>query len=576
MENSLPIGWIEVPLEDCIEILDNFRIPVNSEERAKRKGDVPYYGATGQVGWIDSFLFDEELVLVGEDGAPFFDKTKNIAFIIKEKSWVNNHAHVIKAIKSLTSNSYVSYYLNSFDFTGFVHGMTRLKLTQEKLRKIPFPLAPLSEQMRIVAALDEYMESFQKAEKILAEIPPLLKEFRQKVLSEAVSGKLTVDWREKSKESTLVSKEEFERIRFEEYNKEIKDWDKKFRRIPNLPLIKILDNPDYVTSNWTTMTIESASIFIIDCLHSTPKFVEEGSYCIDTNCIERFKIVWENARFVDDNTFQDRISRLKPKAGDILFSREGTIGTVVYFKGEHDICLGQRMMMIRFASFLNPIFAQFFLASDFFINQYRPMIVGMAAQHLNIGDIRNLAITIPPIAEQIEIVSSLEALFNTANEIEAAYETAKAELKTLPQVLLSKAFKGELLPPSVSAAENGEQLLERIKIEKARLAMEKKIEKEQAVLTRSKTEKVEKITLFDQIESNFGQIDFTFKDLQKITKLPYEDLKTSVFTLLDPLDEKQTLFSSISSTLQMRFNDATKKLEFQLKENTVNDEVTTH
>jgi len=77
MRNSLqqyenhPPAWANLKLRDCIDILDNQRVPVNSEAREKRTGKVPYYGATGQVGWIDNFLFDEELLLLGEDGAPF-------------------------------------------------------------------------------------------------------------------------------------------------------------------------------------------------------------------------------------------------------------------------------------------------------------------------------------------------------------------------------------------------------------------------------------------------------------------------------------------------------------------------
>ena len=66
----LPEGWAESPLGDCVDILDNLRVPVNSDDRQGRQGTIPYYGATGQVGWIDNYLFDEELVLLGEDGAP--------------------------------------------------------------------------------------------------------------------------------------------------------------------------------------------------------------------------------------------------------------------------------------------------------------------------------------------------------------------------------------------------------------------------------------------------------------------------------------------------------------------------
>jgi len=102
-----PPGWTWTCLEDCVDILDSQRVPVSTKERKLRCRDktaaerFPHYGATGQVGWIDGYLFDEELILLGEDGAPFLDPSKDKAYIIRGKSWVNNHAHVLRAIEGL-------------------------------------------------------------------------------------------------------------------------------------------------------------------------------------------------------------------------------------------------------------------------------------------------------------------------------------------------------------------------------------------------------------------------------------------------------------------------------------------
>ncbi len=147
--SDLPKGWAEVALEKCVDVLDNERVPINSDERNKRIGKIPYYGATGQVGWIDDFLFDEELLLIGEDGAPFFEKSKSISYIISGESWVNNHAHVLRALTEITTNPFLKYYLNQFDFTDYVNGTTRLKLTQGSMKEIPVFLPPLNEQKRM-------------------------------------------------------------------------------------------------------------------------------------------------------------------------------------------------------------------------------------------------------------------------------------------------------------------------------------------------------------------------------------------------------------------------------------------
>src|SRR4051812_22814134 len=120
---ELPAGWVRAPLGDVVEVLDRLRVPINSEERAGRFGQVPYYGATGQVGWIDSHLFDEELVLLGEDGAPFLDPWKPKAYLIRGKSWVNNHAHVLRG--TAVRNAFLMHQLNFIDYHGAVTGTTR-------------------------------------------------------------------------------------------------------------------------------------------------------------------------------------------------------------------------------------------------------------------------------------------------------------------------------------------------------------------------------------------------------------------------------------------------------------------
>ncbi|MGI0490160.1 restriction endonuclease subunit S, partial [Pantanalinema rosaneae CENA516] len=149
----LPSGWSEPSLSDIAVCLDYRRKPINATEREKRvEGKehdelFPYYGATQQQGWIDAYLFDEELVLLGEDGVPFFDPLRPKAYLISGKTWVNNHAHVFKGI--LISNAFLLHYLNVFDYAGRVAGATRSKLNQARAMDIPVALPPLAEQHRI-------------------------------------------------------------------------------------------------------------------------------------------------------------------------------------------------------------------------------------------------------------------------------------------------------------------------------------------------------------------------------------------------------------------------------------------
>lgn len=179
-----------IPLEQAADILDSYRKPVNSKERLNLiKGKpldelFPYYGATGQVGWIDSFLTDGEYILLGEDGAPFLNPYAEKAYIVHGKTWVNNHAHILH---SKTNNEFLCYYLNYFNYKKYVSGTTRLKLTQAQMRKIPIPNIPSDEQSRIVAHIKELFSELDKAVDTLKTTKEQLEVYRQVVLKDEFS-----------------------------------------------------------------------------------------------------------------------------------------------------------------------------------------------------------------------------------------------------------------------------------------------------------------------------------------------------------------------------------------------------
>ena len=159
--NVLPPGWTIAPLADLVENLDRQRIPVSAGERASRPGSIPYYGATGRVGWIDQPIFDEDLILLGEDGVQFFEPLKRKAYSISGPAWVNNHAHVLRPLPGV-DRDYLVHCLNVFDYEGYANGTTRLKLTQVAMNSIPIRLPPLNEQRRIVTALYSYMNPIER------------------------------------------------------------------------------------------------------------------------------------------------------------------------------------------------------------------------------------------------------------------------------------------------------------------------------------------------------------------------------------------------------------------------------
>ncbi len=197
--------------------------------------------------------------------------------------------------------------------------------------------------------------------------------------------------------------------------------------------------------NKKVVTVEDCCSHVIDCLHSTAKFLSEGYYCVDTTCIENGKILFDKIRFVNEGTYKERISRLKPEEGDILFAREGTVGTTVVVPHNINLCLGQRMMMFRLKNQILPKYFMYFFQSSLFKSQYRPLITGTTAPHLNIRDIRNLKVVLCSVVEQNKIVQEIEDRFSIVDKMEDNINHSLQQVETLRQSILKRAFGGLLL-----------------------------------------------------------------------------------------------------------------------------------
>ena len=146
-------GFVFVTLDAISENNDSRRKPVTSGNR--EAGEYPYYGASGIVDYVSSYIFDGDYLLVSEDGNNLVARSTPIAFSIAGKNWVNNHAHVLK-FDCYATRRYVEFYLNSIDLSQYISGGAQPKLNQKNLNSIPIPLPSIKEQERIVGILDRF------------------------------------------------------------------------------------------------------------------------------------------------------------------------------------------------------------------------------------------------------------------------------------------------------------------------------------------------------------------------------------------------------------------------------------
>lgn len=379
-----------IPLEQAADILDSYRKPVNSKERLNLiKGKpldelFPYYGATGQVGWIDSFLTDGEYILLGEDGAPFLNPYAEKAYIIYGKTWVNNHAHILR---SKTNNEFLCYYLNYFNYKNYVSGTTRLKLTQAQMRKIPIPNIPSDEESRIVASIEELFSELDKAVDTLKTTKEQLEVYRQTILVDA------------------------------------------FR----------------AATNSTYLKVGCVCAKIVDCPHSTPKWEKSGKLCLRTTNFKRGYLDLQSPNYVSEETFHDRNRRIIPQPGDVLYSREGSVlGIACTIPSNVYPCLGQRMMLLRSGEKLNNRYLMHYLNSPMVTNHVIATKGGTGSPHINVGDIKEFKIPIPSLEEQSNIVRQIEEQLSSCDNVEKTVDAILAQADAMRQSILKQAFEGTL------------------------------------------------------------------------------------------------------------------------------------
>lgn len=188
---EIPEHWEIKKVKHALNNLDYRRIPLSSEERGKMSEKTyDYYGASGVIDKVDNYLFDETLILIGEDGANLFSRSTPLAFLAKGKYWVNNHAHILKP--KIGSIDYFVNLLESMDYSIYISGSAQPKLTQEALGNISILLPPIEEQFVIGNFVNNVLNEHNKVISMLNIQIEKLKEYRQTLISEAVTGKIDI------------------------------------------------------------------------------------------------------------------------------------------------------------------------------------------------------------------------------------------------------------------------------------------------------------------------------------------------------------------------------------------------
>ncbi|HVS83661.1 MAG TPA: restriction endonuclease subunit S [Pyrinomonadaceae bacterium] len=308
--------------------------------------------------------------------------------------------------------------------------------------EIEFPLAPLNEQRRVAAKLERLLSRVDAAQARLANVPRILKRFRQSVLAAACSGRLTADWREQN--PNLESAESYLR--------------------KNNVDAALLENSE-IPARWVCCRLENLSELITK--GASPKwqgisYSTRGVLFVTSENVGSGRLLLDTKKFVEPK-FNELQKRSILRSGDLLTNIVGaSIGRSAIYELQELANINQAVALIRLREFVEKQYVLNVLNSPAVIDHMHDEKVDVARANISLKDVANFPIPLPALAEQQEIVRRVEALFKTADALEARYRKAKAHVDKLTQSILAKAFRGELVPQDPND-EPASVLLDRIK-----------------------------------------------------------------------------------------------------------------
>ena len=430
--SELPNGWAVTYLGELFEFKYGKGLV---QENRIANGSINVYGSSGIVGKHNEAITNGATIIVGRKGS-----VGAVSFS-PEKCWAIDTTYFIDGFSCEMPPEFWMYYIQALrlgqqDKSSAIPGISR-----EDIYKTEIVLPPLNEQRRIVAKLEKLLSKVEACQKRIDKIPTILKRFRQSVLAAACSGRLTANWRE--------------------MNSDAKPYE-----LPKDSQIKEHNNEYPLT--WGLTELGSLTSLVTSGSRGWAEYYsDKGSIFIRAQNINSDYLNLDDVAYVDLPVVTEG-RRTKVYQYDLLITITGAnvTKTALVDRLLNDAYVSQHVALVRLVDPQLSKFVHYWLIS---IEKGRRQLLdaayGAGKPGLNLDNIRNVFIAIPPLAEQQEIARRVEELFKYADQHEARYKKAKDYVDKLTQSILAKAFRGELVPQDPND-EPASVLLERIKAER--------------------------------------------------------------------------------------------------------------
>ena len=398
---DIPKNWKFIRFGELMINRDSERIPVSVADRRKRKKLYDYYGASGVIDGIDDFLFDKDLLLIGEDGANLLARSSPIAFIASGKYWVNNHAHVLD-VCSGTDIRYICRYINAISLDKYVTGSAQPKMNQENMNAIWVALPPYDEQQRIVDKIDRAFSVLDAIDSLQAQYADNLTALKAKLIDAAIQGKLTEQLPEEGTAEELYREVQAERKRQEEAG--------TIKAVELIPEIDKSEKTFGIPSNWKWTNLGNVSYIVRG---GSPRPIkqyittrEDGINWIKISDVEKGgKYIYStHEKIIPEGESKSR--HVYP--GDFLLTNSMSFGRPYISKIEG--CIHDGWLLIHSLNGFDPDYLYYLLSSTYLYGQFTVKASGSTVDNLNIDKVKNAIIPLPPLAEQKRIAQKIDEL----------------------------------------------------------------------------------------------------------------------------------------------------------------------
>lgn len=438
---EVPGNWVWV---DCCRVFD-IVYGKNLPTKCLTETGYPVFGANGHIGFYSQYIYEKERALMSCRGA--YSGAMNISL---PYSYITNNSLVLTPRVNNVTSEFIAYLFEALDKTNLISGSAQPQVTVQAFAGYPIPLMPIAEQQRIVDIIEQIFKKLDTAKEMVQNALDSFENRKAAILHKAFTGKLTAKWREVNDltpvKSILKDIEE-ERYNLQKKHSINKNFSyKKSVQIEIQGRTKGIDKLFELPNTWDWVSLGQVTWNVSDGPHFSPNYVgkEVGVPIISARNVKYKNIDFSDAKYVSNEDYHEFIKRGKPEIGDVILTKGGTTGIPTTVDTDKEFCIWVHIALLKIIKkYASPEYIRDVLASTILYRQSQEQTHGVGNQDLGLTRMIYMALPLPPVDEQKEIVRILDNLLDNEQRAKELCDVIE-KIDLMKKAILSRAFRGEL------------------------------------------------------------------------------------------------------------------------------------